>query len=77
MCVTHLAQIAAYADHHFFVSKYQKNDETYTKINQLNTKEDRVRAIANLIGGQDITMQTLELANEMFSNFQLKSKGKH
>ena len=74
LCVTHLAQIAAYADHHFFVSKYQKDNETFTKINQLDTKKDRVRAIADLIGGKDITMQTLELADEMLSNFQLKSK---
>jgi len=74
LCVTHLAQIAAYADHHYFVSKYQKDNETFTKIKQLETKKDRVHALANLIGGQDITLQTLELANEMLSNFQLKNK---
>ena len=72
LCVTHLAQIAAFADHHFFVSKYQKDNETFTKINQLKTKKDRVNALAGLIGGQEITEHTLELANEMLNNFQSK-----
>ena len=74
LCVTHLAQIAAYADHHFFVSKHQKDNETFTKINPLETKKDQVHALANLIGGQDITTQTLDLASEMLSNSQLKRK---
>ena len=73
LCVTHLAQIAAFADHHFVVSKYQKNSDTFTKINQLGTKKERIRALADLIGGKEITEQTLELANEMLSNFQSKS----
>ena len=72
LCVTHLAQIAAYADHHYLVKKYQNNNETFTKIDHLDTKNKRVEALANLIGGQVITSQTTELANEMLNNFQSK-----
>ena len=72
LCVTHLAQIAAYADHHYLVKKYQNNNETFTKIDHLDTKNKRVEALANLIGGQVITSQTTELANEMLNNFQAK-----
>ena len=72
LCVTHLAQIAAYADHHYLVKKYQNNNDTFTKIDHLDTKNKRVEALANLIGGQVITSQTTELANEMLNNFQSK-----
>jgi len=70
ICITHLPQIAAFADHHFLVSKHQKDEETFTKINPLVNKNDRVKALADLIGGREITEQTLELAHEMLSNFQ-------
>ena len=73
LCVTHLPQIVAFADHHYLVSKHLEEDETYTKINHLKTKNERVRALADLIGGQEITEQTLELANEMLNNFQTNS----
>jgi DNA repair ATPase RecN len=36
------------------------------------TKDDRVRALADLIGGQEISENTMELANEMLNKFQTK-----
>ena len=72
LCVTHLPQIAAFAEHHYFVSKHLTDNETYTKIKLLNTENERIRALADLIGGQEITEQTLELAQEMLQNFQIK-----
>ena len=65
MCVTHLPQIAAFAEHHYFVSKHLTENETYTKIKLLNTENERIRALADLIGGTEITEQTLEMAQEM------------
>ena len=72
LCVTHLPQIAAFAEQHFFVSKHLKDNETYTKINLLKTEQERIKALADLIGGQEISEQTLELAQEMLHSSQKK-----
>jgi DNA repair protein RecN (Recombination protein N) len=73
LCVTHLPQIAAFAEHHFLVSKDMEDNQTFTKINPLNTESERVHALADLIGGQEITTNTMELAGEMLRSFQSKS----
>jgi DNA repair protein RecN (Recombination protein N) len=72
LCITHLPQIAAFAEHHYFVSKQLTDNKTYTKIKLLNNENERIRALADLIGGQEITEQTLELAREMLQSFQIK-----
>ena len=72
LCVTHLPQIVAFAEQHYLVSKKLAANETFTNINPLLTKNDRVRALADLIGGQEITEHTIELANEMLNKFQTK-----
>ena len=70
LCVTHLPQIVAFAEHHYLVSKTLEENETYTKISPLLSKGDRVCALADLIGGQEISEHTTELANEMLNKFQ-------
>ena len=72
LCITHLPQIAAFAEHHYFVSKQLTDNETFTKVKLLNNENERIRALADLIGGQKITEQTLELAREMSQSFQIK-----
>ena len=64
ICVTHLAQIAAMADNHLFIVKKQENNKTYTAVHTL-TKDARVREIARIIGGDDITPLKLKMAEEM------------
>ena len=64
LCVTHLAQIAAMADNHLFIVKKQENNKTYTAVHTL-TKDARVREIARIIGGDDITPLKLKMAEEM------------
>ena len=66
ICVTHLAQIAAMADNHLFIVKKQENNKTYTAVHTL-TKDARVREIARIIGGDDITPLKLKMAEEMLS----------
>lgn len=51
LCVTHLAQIAAKADHHFRVSKDTKEGRTYTDA-QMLTPNERVTELARMLGGQ-------------------------
>ncbi|MDR2648011.1 MAG: DNA repair protein RecN [Oscillospiraceae bacterium] len=64
ICVTHLAQIAALADTHFFISKSTENDETITNVTALD-KSGRVRELARIIGGENPTKAQLAAAAEM------------
>ncbi|MBE5783838.1 MAG: DNA repair protein RecN [Clostridiales bacterium] len=50
LCVTHLQQIAALADHHFLVEKYFDGDRTRTRLTLLSG-ENRVNEIARMLGG--------------------------
>ncbi len=66
LCVTHLAQIAARADSHFYIEKRAFDNRTYTDISLLDF-EGRKREIARIIGGA-ITEQNLKSAEEMLNN---------
>ena len=67
ICITHLPQIAAYADHHFLVEKYYEQGTTRTGIRELS-KEERVQELARMMGGAGITKKTIERAKEMIGN---------
>ena len=64
LCVTHLPQVAAQAHHHLMVSKSTDGQTTQTRIEHLSN-EARVDEIARMLGGLEITGQTLAHAEEM------------
>jgi len=64
ICITHLPQIAKFADQHYSISKQVSKGRTRTVITPLN-KKDRYREIARMLGGEKITQTTLEHAKEM------------
>lgn len=64
LCVTHLPQVAAQADHHLFVRKATDGESTHTTVASLSNKE-RVHEIARMLGGVEITASTLTHAREM------------
>lgn len=64
LCVTHLAQIAAYADNHLYIEKKVEEGRTFTNVSSLDYN-DRIREIARIIGGDIITQTTLKSAEEM------------
>lgn len=64
LCVTHLPQVAAQANQHLQVSKSTDGKITETRISPLN-QEQRVEEIARMLGGANITKQTLAHAREM------------
>lgn len=66
ICVTHLAQIAAQADHHFEISKASHGGKTYTSVTPLDF-EGRKRELARIIGGEEITQAQLDMAEEMLT----------
>ncbi|MFI3122112.1 MAG: DNA repair protein RecN [Methylococcaceae bacterium] len=64
MCVTHLPQVAAQAHHHLYVEKNNQTDITSSNVRLLESQE-RVEEIARMLGGVNITANTLAHAEEM------------
>ncbi len=64
LCVTHLPQIAAMADIHFFVEKKERGERTYTSISNLS-EDGRASEIARLTKGETITETALNSAKEL------------
>ncbi len=64
LCVTHSAQIAAFADRHLLIEKHVRQERTFTDVRVLN-EDGRRREIARIIGGEAITELTLQNASEM------------
>ena len=71
LCITHLATIASYADHHFSVSKHAQAGRTVSAIRKLDDTE-RIGEIARMLGGLSITETTLEHAAEMVERARLR-----
>lgn len=69
ICVTHLPQVAAQCHQHLFVSKFTQQDATFSKIESLNDQR-RISEVARMLGGVDMTEQTIAHATEMFSKGQ-------
>jgi DNA repair protein RecN (Recombination protein N) len=66
MCVTHQPQVAAQAHQHFQVSKVSGDEATHTRIRELSSKQ-RAEELARMLGGIEITSQTLAHASEMLA----------
>lgn len=64
ICVTHLAQIAGFADHHYAVSKKEKKGRVATEIEELN-REDRTREIGRMLSGDQVTPEALQHAEQL------------
>ncbi len=67
ICITHLPQIAAMADHHFAIEKSTESGRTNTRVRELD-EEERVREVARLLGSDEITESALENARELIRN---------
>ena len=64
ICISHLAQIVAMADHHYLIEKEAVDQVTTTNIYELS-QEAIVHELARLLGGTEITQKTLDSAIEM------------
>ena len=67
VCITHLPQIASYAEQHFKVDKSVKKSKTYVAIDMLSAKE-RLEEIAEMIRGEEKTDVTRKQAKEMLDD---------
>ncbi len=75
LCVTHLPQIACFADTHHVVSKETKGGRTITRVKRLEGDEV-ADEIARMLGGVRITSRTRAHAREMIENTQRMGKGR-
>ena len=64
LCITHLPHVASIADNQLYISKYEENNRTYTKVEELDYNS-RVKQIAIMISGTKITESALENAKEL------------
>ncbi len=64
ICITHLPQVASFADHHLVVRKGSQKDRTTTQILELSIKE-RQEEIARMLGGPVLTRKSLANASEL------------
>lgn len=67
LCVTHLAQIACFADNHFLISKSEKDNKTYTSVDSLDY-DGKINELARIIGGIETSQLSLDTAAEMIEN---------
>lgn len=70
ICVTHLAQIAAFADEHKLISKEEKDGHTYTCIASLDYN-GRKYELARIMGGLTVTQSILNSAEELLSSAEI------
>jgi DNA repair protein RecN (Recombination protein N) len=64
LCVTHLPQIASFADHHYYVEKKESRGRTVATVEEL-APETRAREIARMLSGQKLTPEALKHAEQM------------
>jgi DNA repair protein RecN (Recombination protein N) len=65
LCVTHLAQIACFADRHFYVEKTARANRTVTTIKPLAGEKERAEELARMLSGSQITDSVLKHATSM------------
>jgi DNA repair protein RecN (Recombination protein N) len=74
LCITHLPQIAAYADTHFQIEKRVERGRTRTSVRRLDA-EGRVDELSRMLGGESVTDGLRESAREMLAGRALRSAG--
>lgn len=64
LCISHLPQVAAMADHHYYIKKQVEHDRTFTTITEMEEHE-RIEEISRMMSGAEITELTLQHASEL------------
>jgi DNA repair protein RecN (Recombination protein N) len=67
ICITHLPQIARCGDHHYYIEKQVKQGRTTTAIRPMD-REERIKEIARMLGGEKITRTALEHARALIAS---------
>lgn len=73
ICITHLPQIAAMADAHFYIHKETKDNKTFTNITEIDYGA-KLAEIARMASGTELTQASMENAEEMLANARHKKE---
>ncbi|HXH49353.1 MAG TPA: hypothetical protein VNM47_08410 [Terriglobia bacterium] len=65
ICVTHLAQIACFADHHYYVEKFERAGRSHTSVRRLEGEKERAKELARMLSGSQVTDAVLKHAATM------------
>ncbi|MGE6513338.1 DNA repair protein RecN [Lysinibacillus sphaericus] len=66
LCISHLPQVAAMADHHYFIKKEVEHDRTFTSLAEIDTHA-RIEEVSRMMSGAEITDLTLQHATELLN----------
>lgn len=75
ICISHLPQVAAYADRHYIVKKIEGKDRTESTITQLS-KTERMEEIARLLSGDKVTKASLDHAKSLVTEAHARSESR-
>ncbi|MEY2372557.1 DNA repair protein RecN [Lysinibacillus capsici] len=64
LCISHLPQVAAMADHHYFIKKEVEHDRTFTSLSEID-QDARIEEVSRMMSGTEITALTLQHATEL------------
>lgn len=64
LCISHLPQVAAMADHHYYIRKQEEDNRTFTSLSEL-LNNDRIDEISRMMSGQTVTEKTFQHAKEL------------
>lgn len=66
ICITHLAQIASFADNHIYIDKIISKNKTFTKIKTLDI-EERIEEISRMLGGSQMDETSIAHARQLIA----------
>lgn len=73
LCITHLPQVAAMANHHLFISKTIIDERTETHVTALEHSE-KINEVARMLAGTEITKLTIEHAKELINLAEVQKR---
>lgn len=73
LCISHLPQVAAQADQHYYIRKDVDNDRTYTTITNIQG-DARIEEVSRMMSGAEITEATLQHAKELIAMAQQRKQ---
>jgi len=69
-CITHLAQIAAFAENQYYIFKKSDDNRTTTDVRELKTGEEKITELARMLSGENITDTARKHAKELITSAQ-------